>query len=167
MAGEVVLRGITHLLQDLEKRQVQIEANRNRAAHSAANVFRRFVRLEARAIRGKGVAGGLTPTGRKKASKHRLERDVKVLPTATGWTVKDTAPHAWLVVHGHKPPSGDIMPTAAKALSFGDQGHPVMSSPGGSAKGNPFVHRGFVAAGADPVIAARVTLFGGPEAPEG
>ena len=169
MSTEVFFRGVANLYRDLEKRQAQIERNRSRAARSAANIFRRYVRAEARLIRGRGVAQGLSPTGRQRAPKHLLERDVQLIATMEGWKVRDTAPHAHLVVSGHAAPGRPIMPVASHALSWSEGGVPitVASSPGGRAAPNPFVHRGFLAAAREPLIAARITLFGGPEAPEG
>jgi hypothetical protein len=147
MSGEVIIHGVQQLVANMNKREAAIETNKMRAAHSAANIFRKYIRLEARLIRGKGVAAGFTAKGKRKTNKHLLETRVVVVPVPGGYAAKDVAPHAHLVVHGHNPPSSPITPhpawfsggAGAKALSFA--GVARASSPGGVARGNPFVHR--------------------------
>lgn len=167
MSYETYVTGASNVIRDLQKRSAELEGRRMRAARSAANIFRRHVRAEARAIRGKGVPV-TSASGRPGRHRHLLERDVQIEATPLGYVVRDKAPHAHLVVRGTR--AHDTPVRTARALSWaaadGAQGFAAVThNPG--AKPNPFVHRAFLRAGTEPAIAARLVLLeGGPDVPD-
>ena len=150
MNPELFIEGLRGVEDRLRLYQRQLEANHDKAARSAANVIRRYIRQEAKAIRGRGTFAGFTKGG-KRRSKHLLETDVRIIRRGESWAVRDKAPHAHLVTAGHR------MVGHRPDLSFSGQ----HTTP------NPFVHRARVRAANEPLIAARIVLLeNGPEVTE-
>lgn len=133
------LNGLDRVKANLAKAQAEIERRKVIAARSAANVFRKYIRAEARRHRS------------PKHATHQLERRVELVKRLDGFAVRDKAPYAHLVVKGHR-----IVGHRPNRIDTGQMARPV-----------PFVHDAWLAARNEPLIAARVVMFeGGPEVPD-
>lgn len=154
MTLDLKMTGASRVIARLKAMQVKIEANKDRAARSAANVVRRAVRREA--PRGKN-----RPYSRKPGTL-RGSVSVRKLPEV-GYVVSP-GPLKYLVVKGVRP--HDISPKASAVLRWDAGGEAAFSRaahhPG--TPPNPFVHRAFDLLTREEAVAAAATaLHGGAE----
>lgn len=155
-----------HIDKLINDRIAAYQGRENQTKRTAANVVRRAIRAEAKKIRGAGTIVGYTKKGRAKV-RHKLETSVQIRRDGDSYHVGPRTPLAHLVIRGHRPPSGLIMPKAVKALSWAGSGGQIFaaSSPGGDAHANPFVHRAYDELTRQEAVnsAASVLFHGGPE----
>lgn len=135
------MRGLKQTEQHFVKLEAQLVRNRIASNRAAAIIVKRAIKAEAKKIRGRGIVVGTTSRGKPRV-RHPLESTVRLQQVGENFLVGPHTPLAHLVIGGHKPPSGPILPVAARALSWTNGGTVfAASSPGGTAAPNPFVER--------------------------
>lgn len=151
MAGEIIINGLRQLETKIQRMQMQIERNKDRAAHAAAVMVARAVRKEA-PKEARTVAG--------KFQADRLRKSVRVRRIPGGYRVKPESRVAHLVIKGTQPHVIGVK--QAQALYMVIDGGPIFANsanhPG--AKANPFVSRAYdLATREEAKVAAGEVLF--------